>query len=142
MPATSGHSPERSARKMQITAQIKDAEFPQVESRELMHARTVLVIDAPTALRQLAPRPGLQSIVVTQKRMLSVDMIRTVRPDAVIGPLITPHWDIVDLALSLEAFGFRGNLFALTLPLPRAELVIREVSAVCPAMTVRLLELD
>ena len=67
-------------------------------------------------------------------------MIRTVRPDAIIGPLITADWDIVDLGIELEQMGFRGDLFALTRPLPRAELVIREVSAVCPTLTVRLVE--
>ena len=126
---------------MQITAQIHNTDLPRSADRELMCARTVLVIDAPSSLRQLAPRPGIQSVVVTQKRMLSASMIRTVRPDAIIGPLITPDWDIVDLGLSLEAFGYGGNLFALTLPLPRAELVIREVSAVCPSLNVKLLEL-
>ena len=75
-------------------------------------ARTVLVIDAPSSLCQLTPRPGQQSVIVTQKRMLCESMIRTIRPDAIIGPLITAEWDIVDLGLELEKLGYRGDLFA------------------------------
>ena len=41
----------------------------------------------------------------------------------------------------LEDLGFTVDLFALTRPLPRAELVVREVGAVCPRPTVHLLEM-
>ena len=57
------------------------------------------------------------------------------------GSLIASDWDIVDLGMDLESMGFRGDLYALTRPLPRAELVAREVGAVCPGLNVRLLEL-
>jgi len=125
---------------MQTKAKRHDALHLAPVDQVLKAARTVLVIDAPSALRLLTPRPGIQAVVVTQKRMLCETMIQTVRPDAIIGPLITPHWDIVDLGVELERLGYRGDLFALTQPLPRAELVIREVSAVCPDLNVRLLE--
>lgn len=108
--------------------------------RALEAAQTVLVVDAPAVLRVLQPRPGRQSVVITQKRMLTADMIAAVRPDAVIGPLITSDWDIVDLGQTLETLGYAGDLYALTRPLPRAELVIREVSALCRSLKVRLLE--
>lgn len=104
-------------------------------------AKTVLVIEAHEALGQIDPAPNRQSVVLTQKRMLSRSMIDTVRPDAVIGPLINTDWDIVDLAMALESLGYSGDLYAVTRPLPRAELVVREVSAVCPGLTVHLLEI-
>jgi len=113
---------------------------PQPLDRVLAAARTVLVVDAPSVLRLLHGQPGRQSVVVTQKRMLTAEMIATVRPDAVVGPLITANWDIVDLGLALEMLGYAGDLYALTRPLPRAELVIREVSALCQGLNVRLLE--
>jgi len=117
-----------------------DPEIPVSVDRALKAARTILLIDTPQALPLLNPRPGQQSVVITHKGLLAPSMIRTVRPDAIIGPLITADWDIVDLGIELEQMGFRGDLFALTRPLPRAELVIREVSAVCPTLTVRLVE--
>ena len=60
--------------------------------------------------------------------------------DAIVGPLISSDWDIVDLGTTLESLGYSGNLYALTRPLPRAELVVREVGAACPGLTVHLLE--
>ncbi len=111
------------------------------DTRAIDAARTVLVIDAPESLRILTPRPDRQTVVLTQRRMLCQSMLSTVRPDAIIGPLIASDWDIVDLGMDLESMGFRGDLYALTRPLPRAELVAREVGAVCPGLNVRLLEL-
>ena len=112
--------------------------FPVV--RALQAALTVLVIEAPDAMRFLGPRPDGQAVVLTHMRLLSAQMLNTVRPDAIIGPLIASNWDIVDLGITLESLGYSGDLFALTQPLPRAELVVREVGAVCPRLTVHLLE--
>ncbi|MCA2010759.1 hypothetical protein [Pararhodobacter sp. CCB-MM2] len=89
----------------------------------------------------LAPRPDRQSVVLTQMRMLGGAMLNNIDPDAIIAPLISAEWDIVDLGILLEELGFSGTLYAMTKPLPRAELVLREVGAVCPRLTVRLLEL-
>lgn len=107
----------------------------------LRSARSVLIVEAQEILRLLDPAPHRQSVVLTQKRMLSRQMLDSVLPDAIVGPLITAAWDIVDLAIVLEDLGFTGDLFALTRPLPRAELVVREVGAVCPRLTVHLLEM-
>jgi hypothetical protein len=107
----------------------------------LRSARSVLIVEAQDVLGLLSPAPHRQSIVLTQKRMLTRQMLETVLPDAIVGPLITSAWDIVDLAIVLEDLGFTGDLYALTRPLPRAELVVREVGAVCPRLTVHLLEM-
>jgi hypothetical protein len=106
----------------------------------LTQAATVLIIEAPKALHMLSPQPGRQSVVMTRKNMLTADMIASIKPDAVIGPLITRDWDIVDLGIALQSQGYCGFLYALTPPLPRAELVIREVGALCQSLRVRLLE--
>ncbi len=103
-------------------------------------AQMVLVIEANDALGFLDLAPHRQSVVLTQKRMLSARMLQTIQPDAIIGPLISAEWDIVDLALTLESMGYCGALYAVTRPLPRAELVVREVAAVCPGLSVHLLE--
>jgi hypothetical protein len=103
--------------------------------------QTLLLIDAAEALQLLSPRPDRQAVVLTQMRMLSETMLKSVCPDAIVAPLITADYDIVDLGILLEELGYVGNLYAMTRPLPRAELVIREVGAVCPRLTVRLLEI-
>ncbi|MFN7003674.1 MAG: hypothetical protein ACK4NW_09625 [Roseinatronobacter sp.] len=78
--------------------------------------------------------------MLTQLRMLSARMLAQVAPDAIIGPLIADGWDSLDLATTLEDMGYRGNLYILSRPLPRAELVLREVRAFCPALTINLVE--
>lgn len=107
----------------------------------LRAARTVLIVEAQDVLGLLDPAPRRQSVVLTQKRMLTRQMLDSVQPDAIVGPLIAPTWDIVDLAIVLEDLGYAGHLYALSRPLPRAELVVREVGAVCPRLTVHLLEI-
>jgi len=113
---------------------------PFQQPATLRHARTVLVVEAPGALRLLDDGPSRQSVVLTQARMLSARMLSQVEPDAVIGPLIADGWDSLDLANTLEEMGYRGNFYILSRPLPRAELVLREVRAFCPALTISLLE--
>ena len=110
-------------------------------ARSIEDARTILLIDAAEALRLLSPRPDRQAVVLTQMRMLSASMLSRIRPGAVVAPLITADYDIVDLGIRLQELGYRGDLYALTRPLPRAELVIREIAAICPYLNVRLLEL-
>lgn len=106
----------------------------------LCHARTVLVVEAPGALRLLDASPARQGVVMTRLDMLNARMLAQVAPDAVIGPLIAGGWDSLDLATALEDMGYGGTLFILTRPLPRAELVLRELRACCPALTIALLE--
>ncbi|MBN8293805.1 hypothetical protein JI664_17675 [Rhodobacter sp. NTK016B] len=101
--------------------------------------RSVLIVDASEAMRFLDARPHRQSVVLTQKRLLSRAMLASVQPDAIIAPLIAPDWDVVDLGLTLEEMGYRGHLFALSRRLPHAELVIREFAAICPQLAVELL---
>ena len=103
-------------------------------------ARTVLVVEAPGALRLLDASPARQGVVMTRLDMLNARMLAQIAPDAVIGPLIAGTWDSLDLATVLEDLGYGGTLFILTRPLPRAELVLRELRACCPTLTIALLE--
>lgn len=117
--------------------------FPPIRASaaDLAGLRTLLVVEAPGALGLLNPAPGRQSVVITRMAMLGASMLGQVRPDAVVGPLIREGWDVLDLGERLEAAGYGGPLFVLTRPLPRAELVLRELGAVCPRLQIRLLEI-
>jgi hypothetical protein len=74
-PLLSGNAPQLSVRMMQTKAKTQNILHPVSATRVLGDARTVLVIDAPSSLCQLTPRPGQQSVIVTQKRMLCESMI-------------------------------------------------------------------
>ena len=115
---------------------------PQLlDSREeLAKAGSVLLIEASLAMSLLAPRPGGQSVVITHRRLLSVRMLQTVRPDIIVAPLIAEHWDLVELAAALEEMGYHGKIHALTPPLPRGELILSELSALYPKLGFGLLE--
>lgn len=106
----------------------------------LKNARTILVVEAPGALRLVGNEPVRQGVVMTQLRMLNAGMLAQVRPDAVIGPLIAGNWDSLDLGLTLEELGYRGAFFILTRPLPRTELVLRELRACCPNLSIHVIE--
>jgi hypothetical protein len=72
---------------------------------------------------------------------LSRAMMDTIAPKTVIAPLITDAFDILDLAELLTDFGFRGELVAVTRPLPRKELILREVRAINPSLTISIREM-
>lgn len=107
---------------------------------ELAAAGSVLLIEATQALSLLAPQPGVQTVVITHRRLLSAGMLQTVRPDVIVAPLIAPQWDLVELGTALEGFGYRGTVHALTAPLPRGELILGELTALYPSLTFRLLK--
>lgn len=106
----------------------------------LQGAQSVLVVEAPGALRLLERNPSRQHVVLTQLRMLNPRMLSQVAPDAVVGPLIADGWDSLDLAIALEEMGYRKTLCILSRPLPHAELVLREVRAYCPSLEIVMVE--
>lgn len=107
---------------------------------ELANAGSVLLIEASQAMSLLNPRPGVQTVVITHRRLLSAIMLQTVRPDVIVAPLIAPQWDLVELGAALRGFGYRGTVHALTRPLPRGELILGELSCLYPDLAFRLLE--
>jgi hypothetical protein len=126
---------------MQVTKRLSAQASRQIDSRqELANAGSVLLIEATQALSLLTPRPGVQTVVITHRRMLSAEMLQTVRPDAIVAPLIAPRWDLVELASALAGLGYRGAIHALTRPLPHGELIVGELSALYPQLNFGLLE--
>jgi hypothetical protein len=57
---------------------------------ELANARSVLLIEASEARSLLNPRPGVQTVVITHRRLLSANMLATVRPDVIVAPADRP----------------------------------------------------
>lgn len=127
-------------RMIRPSAHNTSSQFAAPPPVTLREARTVLVVEAPGALRLLGDTPARQGVVMTQLRMLNARMLAQIAPDAVIGPLIANGWDSLDLAIALEEMGYRGNFHILSRPLPRAELVLREVRACCPKLSITLVE--
>ena len=84
---------------------------------------------------------GAAELVVTRFDMIGPSMLRQIGPAAVIAPLIGGGWDITDLALRLQAARFRGRLLAVSVPLPRGALVLRELRNSFPELDIGLMEM-
>jgi hypothetical protein len=119
---------------------IAHPSFPDAQARDLLRRRQrVLILDCPDSAMHLTGT--LSGPVYAQWRFLGANMLANVRPDAILAPLISRGWDIVDLGAHLHGLRWTGDVFALTLPLPRAELVLRETRAVCPGLSLHLIAL-
>ena len=107
----------------------------------LLSAQTVLLIDA-TPLDDHVPqlRDG-RTVVHAHLQMLSASLLDNVRPQVIAAPLIGPAWDIVDVALRLDALDYRQTLVMITRPVPRTHLVLSEVGALCPRVTLAIVEI-
>ena len=80
--------------------------------------------------------------IYTLFSMIDRRLLNDVQPVAVLAPLITATYDILDVAMLLDTHGFRGTLFIQSKPLPRADLVMRELTALCPSLTMTLVVTD
>lgn len=64
-------------------------------------------------------------------------------PHFVVSPILTPGFDIMDLALKLWQLRYKGCYRVLTdRPLPNPGLVLREVRSLCPGLDVDLISRD
>lgn len=113
----------------------------QEPREELANAASILLIEAAQALPMLSPRPRVQTVVLTHRRLLSAAMLHRVRPEIVVAPLIAPDWDLVDLGADLERLGYRGTVHVLTRPLPREELILGELAALYGGLSFRILDI-
>ena len=59
--------------------------------------------------------------------------------DCVVSPLVSRHFDAVDLARELEAVGYRGHYFVMAPPLPRPDIIRRELCQTAPRLKIDLL---
>jgi len=59
--------------------------------------------------------------------------------DCIISPLMSEHFDALDLARELDAAGYRGQYLIVAPPLPRPDLIRRELSAIAPDVGIELL---
>ncbi|MGC9370138.1 MAG: hypothetical protein ACP5DX_11420 [Paracoccaceae bacterium] len=59
--------------------------------------------------------------------------------DCVVSPLVAEQFDALDLARELDAAGYRGQYFIIAPPLPRPDLIRRELAAIAPQVEIELL---
>ena len=105
--------------------------------------RRILVLGLNRADRPLAcPPPCEQTDLVVHADLGQIDaaLIQRFRPELVVSTLIARNWDILDLAEQLTRAGYAGSVLVVTRPLPRAGLVIGEVEALFPGLSLTFAE--
>lgn len=73
-------------------------------------------------------------VVRGKSASLSAEFIESVNPDVIAAPVMGPEHDIMEIAQTLRALGFRGTLCAVSKPPIRADLVIAELRRACPGL--------
>lgn len=98
-----------------------------------------LLIDiVPDELSALgAPLPALR-LETLPFALTHAALARAPWADFVASPLVAQHFDALDLACELDLAGYTGKYLVLTPPLPRPEIIQREIAQLCPDLTVEL----
>lgn len=98
------------------------------------------MVEVPSALLAGVQLGYRQSILFTHRQFLNNRVLQTARPEVIVAPLMSRTWDILDLGADLERFGHRGSICVLTEPLPRIDLIGKEIAAKYPTLLVNLIE--
>ncbi|MEX5728945.1 hypothetical protein Ga0609869_002298 [Rhodovulum iodosum] len=86
---------------------------------------------------QRAPLPGLR-LETLPYALIHAALARAPWADFVASPLVSEHFDALDLACQLDLAGFTGKYIVLTPPLPRPGIIHREIAQLCPRLAVEL----
>ena len=87
----------------------------------------VMVVGALSVLDGFLEGRPADSVISVEYANLTPATVARVRPDLVLAPLLGPGFDILDIGARLDAMGYQARLRAVTLPLPDADAVVREV---------------
>lgn len=84
--------------------------------------------------------PGIE---VVNFPAVTTELLKAFDPHFVVSPMLTPSFDVLDLAQVLSQLRFGGAYRVLTeTPLPNPDLVLREVRLHCPTLDIDLLSMD
>lgn len=99
---------------------------------------TVLLIEPGPSLPTMQRTGGSDNIAFATLAAVDAALLERIRPAVVLAPLMTPAFDVLDLARLLSALGYRGQLRAVTPGIPDPHLVRREIAAACPGLNFEL----
>lgn len=99
---------------------------------------TVLLIEPGPCPSATPVGIGDENIAFATLAAVDAGLLDRIRPDVVLAPLMTPAFDVLDLARLLSALGYRGQLRAVTPGIPDPRLVRREIAAACPGLDFEL----
>lgn len=95
---------------------------------------SVLAVGDPTEWKQLGKPLQSGGMVFISFEEVSETVLAHYNPSVVVSPVLTPHFDCIELALLLHNLGYTGSYRAMVNDLPKPELIVREVSQMCPRL--------
>lgn len=101
--------------------------------RTSLEGRHILVLDPTQTIPQVLQGVGGVSISVRRFTELNVDTLNDEDPDVILAPLVSAHYDILDLIRHLHDLGYEGAVRAYCHPLPDLKLVHAEVAQIWPS---------
>lgn len=69
-------------------------------------------------------------------------LLDVIKPDVIVSPLFANSFDASELAVRLRDLGFSGKYRALSPPLPRPRIILREIRALVPRLNFDLYVLE
>lgn len=79
--------------------------------------------------RELPQSPDVHCIEFHE---LTIDIIELLEPTAVFSPLLCTSFDCLDVAVMLQALGFKGRYRVMGESLPNPQLIRSEIQETCP----------
>lgn len=70
------------------------------------------------------------------------ELLEKLTPPVIMSPLLSTGFDCIDLAEVLSGVGYEGRYRVVTKRLPKPNVVIREISQLCPKLDFDLLLLE
>ncbi|MDP2739781.1 MAG: hypothetical protein Q8O82_14035 [Pseudorhodobacter sp.] len=118
---------------------------PQATRSDAAWPEMLLIIDAPEALALIASlppdMPRRPAVVLTRYAMLDAELLRRIKPDCILLPLLRPGFDIAQALQRLARLGYRGKVRVLGKTLPDRAMVEAELRAFAPDLHVHLIEI-
>lgn len=71
--------------------------------------------------------------------LLHAALARAPLATEVISPLMSEHFDAMDLAVELNSAGFTGTYTVVVPPLPRPDIILQELAQIAPNMHINIL---
>jgi hypothetical protein len=69
------------------------------------------------------------------------ELLAELSPRLVLSPLLTRHFDCVDLAQRLVQLGYRGPYRAIDIGLPNPAMIVREIRSLLPSLDFEVMRL-
>lgn len=84
--------------------------------------------------------PAMGDITFAEFCAVTGELLASLKPDIVVSPLVSRHFDCTDLAVRLHRAGYTGRYRAMAPNIPDPSIVKREIVAMCPGLDFEIVQ--